>query len=109
MFFPKGKILRKLGENFNTKISEIMKKYQIFLEKYLVIENENERLAFMRGYMLSLTPKQFQVFFDFNAKNGIAAIKELAKSDTLEPNSLDEIKALAQRLKHKFSLQLQAA
>ena len=34
-----------------------MKKYQIFLSTYLSIQDEKERLAFMRGYMLSLTPK----------------------------------------------------
>ena len=85
-----------------------MKKYQIFLATYLSIQDEKERLGFMRGYMLSLTPKQFQTFFDRNTAMGISAVKELAtenKNDT----SVDEILNLAQRLKKRYALQVQPA
>ncbi len=84
-----------------------MKKYQLFLTTYLSIQDEKERLAFMRGYMLSLSPKQFQFFFDRNVSNGISAIKELAFEDN--DTSINEILNLAQRLKIRYSQQMQPA
>ena len=84
-----------------------MKKYQLFLTTYLSIQDEKERLAFMRGYMLSLSPKQFQIFFDRNVSNGISAIKELAFEDN--DTSINEILNLAQRLKIRYSQQMQPA
>ncbi len=87
-----------------------MKKYLIFLERYLAIVDERERLAFMRGYMLHLSPKQYKTFFDFNIKHGISAIKELAQAGEFDSNSLDEVIALAQRVKSKYaSVSLQVA
>ena len=85
-----------------------MKKYQIFLATYLSIQDEKERLGFMRGYMLSLTPKQFQIFFDRNTAVGISAVKELATEDKND-TSVDEIINLAQRLKTRYELQVQPA
>ena len=84
-----------------------MKKYQLFLTTYLSIQDENERLAFMRGFMLSLSPKQFQIFFDRNTYNGIYAIKELANEEN--DTSINEILELAQRLKIRYSQQVQSA
>ncbi len=55
-----------------------MKKHKIFFEKYNEITNDNERMIFMRGYMLSLSPKQLQLFFSVNAKNAINAIRDLS-------------------------------
>ena len=86
-----------------------MKKYQFFLERYTAIENENERLAFMRGYMINLSPKQFQAFFDFNTKNGISAVQEIGISELLDNLAIQEIEQLARKIKAKFELQSQAA
>ncbi len=83
-----------------------MKKYNIFLQNYLEIEEDKERLAFMRGYMLSLSPKQFQVFFERNISNGIAAIKELS-FDAKNNAALLDVEELAQRLKIKFGAMVQ--
>ena len=84
-----------------------MKKYQLFLTTYLSIQDEKERFAFMRGYMLSLSPKQFQIFFDRNVSNGISAVNELAFEDN--DTSINEILNLAQRLKIRYSQQMQPA
>jgi hypothetical protein len=85
-----------------------MKKYTIFLEKYLEVEEEKERLAFLRGYMLNLTPKQFLLFWDRNVANGIAAIKELALAHN-DTSSIEEVTTLAQRLKNRYTNQEQTA
>jgi hypothetical protein len=59
-----------------------MKKHQLFFEKYHAISNPSEQMGFMRGYMLSLTPKQLQLFFSVNTQNGLNAIREFSMEDT---------------------------
>lgn len=50
-----------------------MKEHQIFFSTYESIDNDQERLAFLRGYLLGLSPKEMKQFLLDNFDAGFAA------------------------------------
>ena len=80
-----------------------MRNHQLFFEKFEQISDANEQKAFMRGYMLRLTPKQLQAFFSENAKNGLAAINKLnlgdSESKDISSLMLDNLSKICKELK----------
>jgi len=54
-----------------------MKNHQQFFDTYERMENEQERLAFLRGYLMGLPPEEMLLFMMSNFDTGFAAIAQI--------------------------------
>jgi|GEM_PF-2211999 len=72
-----------------------MKNHNLFFESYAAIEDEKERLAFLRGYLFALSPKEMTKFILDNFDKGFLAYEQILstgnKQEKLEAKaSLEE-------------------
>lgn len=84
-----------------------MKTHNLFLESYAKIEDEKERIAFLRGYLFELSPKEMTRFLLDNFELGFQAYEQvLSAGEPLEQSAalaeLDKQFALLQR--HRVAL-----
>lgn len=54
-----------------------MKNHKLFLETYAQIEDEKERLGFLRGYLFALSPKEMADFMLANFDSGFLAYEQV--------------------------------
>jgi hypothetical protein len=54
-----------------------MKNHRSFFETYSKIEDEKERLGFLRGYLFGLNPKELTRFMTDNFNAGILAYEQV--------------------------------
>lgn len=54
-----------------------MKKHQLFLDTYHKIEDEKERLGFLRGYLFALNSKEMTRFMLDNFEMGFQAYEQV--------------------------------
>ena len=54
-----------------------MKNHNLFLETYARIEDEKERLGFLRGYLFALSPKEMTDFMLANFDSGFLAYEQV--------------------------------
>ena len=61
-----------------------MKNHRLFFETYAKIEDEKERLGFLRGYLFGLNPKELVRFMTDNFNTGILAYGQVLSSGDLQ-------------------------
>ncbi|MEY4905828.1 MAG: hypothetical protein RLZZ292_3643 [Bacteroidota bacterium] len=83
----------------------MIKKYNDFLVSYHSIVDEKERLAFFRGFTLSLTAVQAERFLQLNLKNGVAALQELLPKQPQEAQQfIDASKDLIEQIRERYAV-----
>jgi hypothetical protein len=79
--------------------SVYMKNHDLFLESYAKIEDEKERIAFLRGYLFALNPKEMTKFILDNFDRGLLAYEQV-----FSIGNAKEKRAAKAALEEQFSL-----
>ena len=61
-----------------------MKNHKLFYETYGQIEDEKERLGFLRGYLFALTAKEMTRFMLENFEQGFGAYEQIFSGSDLQ-------------------------
>ncbi len=64
-----------------------MKDHRLFLEAYTKVEDEKERMSFLRGYLFALSPKEMTDFMLANFDAGFTAYEQVLAMGTPEEKS----------------------
>lgn len=73
-----------------------MKNHELFFEAYSKIEDDKERLGFLRGYLFALSPKEMTRFMVDNFEAGFQAYEQIFGAGAPE----EKLEAKAELDKH---------